>query len=222
MESIVGRDAGHADLVGAYHRLRDVIRQGYVEPQRKLDTWYWRRHECYRAEHDLHAGADASPSLTDRRQMGRTAVLDHSVPEAVPGDASEPRRRKVTDHHVRLREQRPRLMVIGIAFVLVGLTLLVVLDGPQGLIALVGAMVGGLGSSILVTLFWKISIHVAVVSGAVTILILVFGPSMLLLAPLVALVAWARIDLQDHTPAQTIAGALLGAMAAGLLFPLLS
>ncbi len=134
----------------------------------------------------------------------------------------EARRRKVTDHHVRLREQRPRLMVIGIAFVLVGLVLLVVLDAPQGLIALVGAMVGGLGSSILVTLFWKISIHVAVVSGAVTILILVFGPAMLLLAPLVALVAWARIDLQDHTPAQTIAGALLGAMAAGILFPLLS
>ena len=37
-------------------------------------------------------------------------------------------------------------------------------------------MAVGLGTSLLVTLVWKISIHVAVAAGAVVILVLVLGP----------------------------------------------
>jgi membrane-associated phospholipid phosphatase len=65
-----------------------------------------------------------------------------------------------------------------------------------------------------VTLAWKISVHVAVVSGALAVLLLVFGPTALALAPLVPLVAWARTQLGDHTLGQTIGGFCLGAAAA--------
>jgi membrane-associated phospholipid phosphatase len=69
-----------------------------------------------------------------------------------------------------------------------------------------------------VTLVWKISIHTAVVTGALTILVLVFGPPFLALAPLVALVCWARVAVRDHTPLQTVAGVALGATVAAVVF----
>jgi membrane-associated phospholipid phosphatase len=40
-------------------------------------------------------------------------------------------------------------------------------------------------------------------------------------APAVALVAWSRVRLGDHTPAQTLAGAALGGLVATTVFMLL-
>lgn len=128
------------------------------------------------------------------------------------------RRGRLTDHHVRLREQRRLPLLVGIASVLIGLTLLALWGAPRDLVALVAAMAVGLSSSLLVTLFWKLSIHTAVVAGAITILVLVFGPTLLVLAPLVALVCWARVAVHDHTPAQTVAGVALGATVAAVVF----
>ncbi len=55
---------------------------------------------------------------------------------------------------------------------------------------------------------------------ALVILAFVFGPSFLALAPVVALVAWARIVIDDHNLAQVIAGAALGLTVAAVVFPL--
>jgi hypothetical protein len=89
---------------------------------------------------------------------------------------------------------------------------------PQELVALIVAMGAGLASSLLVTLVRKISIHVAVVAGAVVILVLVFGTTWLALVPLIAAIGWARVSLGDHTPAESIAGALFGAAVAATVF----
>jgi len=131
------------------------------------------------------------------------------------------RRRQFTDRHVRLREQRPLAFLVGIASLLIGLALMVVMGAPRELLALVAAMGVGLIVSLLVTLLWKISVHVAVVAGAVVILVLVFGPLLLILGPLVALVGWARVEVGDHTPTQVIAGSGLGATVAAAVFMLL-
>ena len=71
------------------------------------------------------------------------------------------------------------------------------------------------------TLAWKISIHVAVIAGAVVILLLVFGTAAVVLIPIVVLVAWARIQLGDHTLAQTFAGSILGAAVAASVFSMI-
>jgi membrane-associated phospholipid phosphatase len=128
------------------------------------------------------------------------------------------RRGGLSDHHVGVRQQRPVPLLVGVASMLVGLVLLVLLDAPRDLIALVAVVAAGLGLSLLVTLVWKLSIHAAVVSGAVTILLFVFGPPLLVVAPLVPLVCWARVAVHDHTPAQTLAGAVLGATVAAVVF----
>jgi membrane-associated phospholipid phosphatase len=88
-------------------------------------------------------------------------------------------------------------------------------------VALVGAGGVGLAVALAITLVWKISIHTAVAAGAVVVLALVFGPALLVLAPLVALSGWARVEVGDHTPAQVLAGAAVGAAVAGAAFPLL-
>jgi hypothetical protein len=55
----------------------------------------------------------------------------------------------------------------------------------------------------------------------VAVLTLTFGPTLTLTVPTVALVAWARVRLGDHTPAQTLAGAALGGLVATAVFILL-
>jgi hypothetical protein len=131
------------------------------------------------------------------------------------------RRQRFTDHHIRLRQQRPLAIAVGIGSALVGLGLLIKLGAPQELIALVVAMATGLVIALLITLFWKMSIHVASVAGAIVILVLVFGAGFLLSVPVVALVGWARVELHDHTPAQVTVGAAIGAIVAATVFDLL-
>ncbi|HVC34661.1 MAG TPA: phosphoesterase PA-phosphatase [Chloroflexota bacterium] len=131
------------------------------------------------------------------------------------------RRRRLSDRHVGVRAQRPLPMLIGVGAVVVALVVLSVLGAPRELVALIAAMFVGLLVSLLITLRWKISIHTAVVAGDVVILVLVFGPILLPLLALVALVGWARVTLGDHTSAQVIAGASLGAIVAASVFTLL-
>ena len=131
------------------------------------------------------------------------------------------RRRRYSDHHIGVREQRPLPLLVGMASVLVALALLTVAGAPRDLVALVGAMAVGLSTTLLVTFFWKISVHAGVTAGAVVILVLIFGQPLLILASLVALVGWARVELGDHTPLQVIAGSGLGALIAATVFTLL-
>jgi hypothetical protein len=133
----------------------------------------------------------------------------------------EVRRRRLSDRHVSIRAQRPLPLLVGIGSVLIGLALLTRWGAPRDLVALVAAMAVGLLTALLVTLVWKVSVHAAVVAGAVVILVLVFGPALLVLAPLVGLVGWARVEAGDHTPAQVLAGILLGGAVAGTVFALL-
>jgi len=131
------------------------------------------------------------------------------------------RRRRWTDRHLRVRRQRPTPFLAAIASVLAGLAMLLALDAPRQLVALVVAMLAGLAATLVVTLWWKLSVHTAAAGGTVAILALVFGAALILAVPAVALVAWARVRLGDHTPAQTLAGAALGGLVATTVFFLL-
>jgi membrane-associated phospholipid phosphatase len=112
--------------------------------------------------------------------------------------------------------KRPRLIVLAfiIASVAIGLALLVGLGAPAELSGYIGCMLASVAVLAAITSVWKISIHCAVASGSVTILALLFGPGVVPAFLLVALTAWSRVVVKDHTTAQVIAGSLLGAAAA--------
>jgi hypothetical protein len=112
--------------------------------------------------------------------------------------------------------RRPRLAVLAfiLASVFIGLCVLTLGGAPRELTWYLGCMLGSVAVLALITTAWKISIHCAVASGAVTILALIYGPWVLCGYVLVAITAWSRLELGDHTRAQVIAGTILGAAAA--------
>jgi membrane-associated phospholipid phosphatase len=116
--------------------------------------------------------------------------------------------------------RRPRLIVLAFitASVALGLVLLVVLDAPRLLTGYLAFMLASVAALALVTTAWKISIHCAVASGSVAILALSFGPLVLIAYALVAVLGWSRVALADHTVAQVVVGAVLGAAAAVLAY----
>lgn len=130
------------------------------------------------------------------------------------------RRGRLNDRHLRLREQRPAMMVMGLASVVIGSAILAAWGAPRELLALLAAMVAGLVATLAVTVRWKISIHAAVAAGTAAILVAVFGSLMLLTLPVVALIAWSRIVLTHHTRAQVVTGAAVGGLVAAVVFEL--
>jgi hypothetical protein len=56
---------------------------------------------------------------------------------------------------------------------------------------------------------WQVSLHLGGIAGSVTDFVLIFGPILLVLTPLVALVGWARWRVGAHTVAQAVVATIL-------------
>ena len=131
------------------------------------------------------------------------------------------RRGRLSDKNLSLRDQRVRFGVVASTSILFGLVLLAALDAPAELVALQASVAVGVACGWVITRWWKISVHAAIAAGAATVLLLVFGPALLALWPLVAVIAWSRVQVGDHTPAQVLAGIALGIVVNATVFSLL-
>jgi hypothetical protein len=132
------------------------------------------------------------------------------------------RRGHLTDHHIGVREQRRKPLVLGLCSVGIGLALLFALDAPGELLAMALVMLGVVLIVAAVNHWWKLSAHAAVITGSATVLVVVFGAPLLAAFLVVAAVCWSRVELGDHTAAQVIAGAAGGGLIAAVAFPLLA
>jgi membrane-associated phospholipid phosphatase len=121
---------------------------------------------------------------------------------------------KWTDRNVG--DKRPRLIVLSfiIGSVALGLVILAIGGAPRELTGYFACMLVSVAILAAITTVWKISIHCAVASGSVTMLALIFGVWVAPAFALVALTGWSRVALADHTTAQVVGGAILGALAA--------
>jgi hypothetical protein len=117
------------------------------------------------------------------------------------------------DPHVRTRQAR--LVVIPLVMVSVGgcIVLFALLGAPPILVGALIAMMTVLVPLFLVTLAWKVSVHAAVGSGAVTAFMALLSPWWGLGFTAVAAVGWSRVVLREHTVAQTVVGALIGVVS---------
>jgi membrane-associated phospholipid phosphatase len=131
------------------------------------------------------------------------------------------RRGHWADRYVGARGPRLVVLTFILASVAAGLALLAAFGAPGELTGYFGCMLGSVALLAAITTVWKISIHCAVAAGSVTILALLFGPRLLPAYLLVALTAWSRVKLEDHTAAQVIAGSLLGVAAAAVTYALI-
>lgn len=131
------------------------------------------------------------------------------------------RRGQWADRYVGAKRARLIVLSFILGSVTVGLALLVALGAPGELTGYIGCMLGSVALLAAITVAWKISIHCAVASGSVTILTLLFGAWLIPAYLLVGLTAWSRVVVKDHTPAQVIAGSVLGAAAAVVTYAII-
>ena len=130
------------------------------------------------------------------------------------------RQGKWDGHHVRNREGRLVPLLLCLATTVAGLAILLIGRSPRDVLALDLAMLVTLLVCTVITQLWKISLHSAVAGGAAATMTLIYGPLSLVLVPLVALIAWSRVAVRDHSIGQVIAGSLTGPVVGGVVFVL--
>ena len=80
---------------------------------------------------------------------------------------------------------------------------------------LVATFATGLSAAVIFTvinLWWKISLHTALITALVTILVILYGWIAMMAVVLVFWIGWARLELKQHSPAQVVAAALLSTL----------
>lgn len=69
-----------------------------------------------------------------------------------------------------------------------------------------------------ISFFWKISLHMIGASSTISYLAVLVGPIALLALPLIPILAWSRLALKRHTPAQLFGGTLLPPLLIAAIF----
>jgi hypothetical protein len=130
------------------------------------------------------------------------------------------RNQKLDDIFASSRRQRNRIYLLASACAVVGCVVLRFLGAPTLLMA---TFATGLVAIIIfmgINLLWKISLHTAFVAASVTVVTIIYGATGALTVVLLLPVAWSRMEMKLHSPAQIASGALLSAVIVVLIFQL--
>jgi membrane-associated phospholipid phosphatase len=125
---------------------------------------------------------------------------------------------RVTGIFIRIRQQRHQIYALATLCMVAGYLILYFLQAPLVLLAAIVATLSSVVIFMVINLQWKISLHTAFAAGSATVLALVYGAAGALAAIMVPPVAWSRIELEQHTVGQAIAGALLAALNVMVVF----
>ncbi len=129
-------------------------------------------------------------------------------------------RGRLRQRYLSRRSERLAPLAIGCASVLIAAALVRTLEASRDLQTVLLTMVFVLGLALGATPLNRISVHTAAITGASVVLQLLFGTIGVALLPIVGLVAWSRLELGEHTIAQVITGAVLGAIGASAAYGL--
>jgi membrane-associated phospholipid phosphatase len=122
----------------------------------------------------------------------------------------------ISDFNVSERQQRTRPFVGAAVSYLAGSGVLLLLNAPTIIIALMLCYACNTLIMLLITLRWKISIHASGIAGPTTALVYSIGAWAAVFFILLIPVGWARVRLKAHTPWQVFAGALVTAIVTWL------
>ena len=127
---------------------------------------------------------------------------------------------KVEGIFIVARRQRNKFYILACICAVAGCLTLLLGDAPLVLMATFVAALSAIIVFMSINLLWKISLHTAFAAGSVTVLTIIYGTIGALSVMLVPPIAWARIELKQHSLAQAIAGALLAALIVVVVFHL--
>ncbi|HLI04977.1 MAG TPA: phosphatase PAP2 family protein [Ktedonobacteraceae bacterium] len=127
---------------------------------------------------------------------------------------------KISDIDISRRHERVGPFLFGLASIALGLMALTFTNGPGTLktLLLISAISGML--MMLITFWWKISLHASTLAGALTFLTALYGYVMLPLFTLLIMVSWSRVVLRRHTVPQVIAGAIVSIVLTSIILKL--
>ena len=117
---------------------------------------------------------------------------------------------RISDYNITFREQRFLPLLVLIAVNALGYEFMKQLHPPRLLTGILLFNAVNTVFILLVTLQWKISIHLFTFSSSVGLLFMQFGAVSLWLLLLVPLLMWSRIELKAHNFMQTLVGATVG------------
>ena len=116
------------------------------------------------------------------------------------------------------RRQRYKIYLLASTMAVIGCVIMLVSGAPRLLLATFIAGLAAIFTFMFINLIWKISLHTAFIAASVTILTIVYGLTGAWTVVLLPLVAWARIKLKLHSPAQVVAGTLLATAIVVIVF----
>jgi membrane-associated phospholipid phosphatase len=123
---------------------------------------------------------------------------------------------QVADLDVTLRAERHKPFVAAVSGAGLAWIVLYALDAPPLLVHFASAHTAVISIVLVVTFYWKISVHAAGAAAVATLVSLVLDTTTIAVLP-VLLVAWSRLHLGRHTLSQVLAGGCLGAGVFALL-----
>jgi len=117
---------------------------------------------------------------------------------------------KVSDYNISFREQRFLPLLVLVAVNVLGYEFMKQLNPPRLLTGILLFNAVNTVFILLITLQWKISIHLFIFTSSAALLFMQFGTPALLTLLLVPGLMWSRIFLKAHNFMQTLVGGILG------------
>lgn len=121
-------------------------------------------------------------------------------------------RGKISDFNISLRQQRYQPLLLITLVNAAGCSWIMASGAPPLLSGILLFNSVNTVILLLVTLQWKISIHLFTLTSAIALLFMQFGFPAFWLLPVVPLLMWSRIRLKAHNFMQTLVGGLIGFM----------
>jgi len=117
---------------------------------------------------------------------------------------------KISDFNISFREQRFLPLLVLVAVNALGYEFMKYLYPPRLLTGILLFNAVNMVFILLITLQWKISIHLFTFASSIALLFMQFGAIALWLLLLVPILMWSRILLKAHNFMQTLVGGLVG------------
>ncbi len=119
-------------------------------------------------------------------------------------------KRKNLDLDVSDKNERGFPLFFGVISYLIGVIMLYAIGAPAVATVLMFCYFSSTLLTIIITYFWKISVHSMGIAGPTAAMIYIFGyPGLIFGFPLL-MVMWSRIHLNHHTLSQVVVGAFAG------------
>jgi len=119
------------------------------------------------------------------------------------------------------RDRRSAPFIQGVLNYFLALVVLWMFKAPKPVLVLMWAYLFNTLIAIIITYYWKISIHGMAIGGPVACLGYLISPHIYWFLLLLPLITYSRVSLKAHTPMQVITGFLLGFLLTYIQFKMM-